>query len=99
MPCFRYRLILYCLFLLPLSYSKDMQEDKEPLFDTTKTLSISIAAMSGMIADMIFRTRFKRGEVISLGCSFLREHIFTCWYYRLASTNLWNWKYQCGPVF
>ena len=37
---------------LPLAYGKDMQEDKEPLFDTTKTLSISIAAMSGMIADM-----------------------------------------------
>ena len=37
---------------LPLAYGKDMQEDKEPLFDTQKTLSISIAAMSGMIADM-----------------------------------------------
>jgi len=37
---------------LPLAYGKDLQEDKEPLFDTTKTLSISIAAMSGMIADM-----------------------------------------------
>ena len=39
---------------LPLAYCKDMQEDKEPLFDTTKTLSISIAAMSGMIDDMSF---------------------------------------------
>lgn len=37
---------------LPLAYGKDMQEDKEPLFDTQKTLSISIAAMSGMVADM-----------------------------------------------
>ncbi len=37
---------------LPLAYSKDMQEDKEPLFDAAKTLSIIIAAMSGMIADM-----------------------------------------------
>ena len=37
---------------LPLAYSKDLQEDKEPLFDTQKSLSISVATMSGMIADM-----------------------------------------------
>jgi argininosuccinate lyase len=45
---------------LPLAYGKDMQEDKEPLFDTTKTLSISIAAMSGMIADMSINTAAMR---------------------------------------
>ncbi len=37
---------------LPLAYSKDLQEDKEPLFDTKKNLSVSIATMSEMIADM-----------------------------------------------
>ena len=37
---------------LPLAYSKDMQEDKEPVFDAVETLEIIIPAMSGMIADM-----------------------------------------------
>ncbi len=37
---------------LPLSYSKDMQEDKEPVFEAFDALSLSLAAMSGMIADL-----------------------------------------------
>lgn len=37
---------------LPLAYGKDMQEDKEPLFDALDTLSLSIAAMTGMIDDL-----------------------------------------------
>jgi len=37
---------------LPLAYSKDMQEDKEPLFDAVDTLGLCIAATAGMIADM-----------------------------------------------
>ena len=37
---------------LPLAYGKDMQEDKEPVFDAETHLSIAIAAMTGMISDM-----------------------------------------------
>ncbi|TDI63609.1 MAG: argininosuccinate lyase [Alphaproteobacteria bacterium] len=37
---------------LPLAYSKDMQEDKEAVFDAVKSLELSIAAMAGMIGDM-----------------------------------------------
>ena len=37
---------------LPLAYSKDMQEDKEPLFDALDTLSLSVAAMTGMVRGM-----------------------------------------------
>lgn len=37
---------------LPLAYSKDMQEDKVPVFAATDTLALSIAAMTGMIEDM-----------------------------------------------
>jgi argininosuccinate lyase len=37
---------------LPLAYSKDMQEDKEPLFDAADNLALAIAAMTGMITDM-----------------------------------------------
>lgn len=37
---------------LPLSYSKDMQEDKEGTFDALQTLSLCLAAMTGMIRDL-----------------------------------------------
>jgi argininosuccinate lyase len=37
---------------LPLAYSKDMQEDKEQVFDAADTLILSLAAMTGMVADM-----------------------------------------------
>jgi argininosuccinate lyase len=39
---------------LPLAYSKDMQEDKEPVFDAAEALSLSVAAMTGMIGDLQF---------------------------------------------
>ena len=37
---------------LPLAYSKDMQEDKEPAFDALPALSVALAAMTGMIGDI-----------------------------------------------
>ena len=37
---------------LPLTYSKDMQEDKEGAFDALQSLSLCIAAMTGMIRDL-----------------------------------------------
>jgi argininosuccinate lyase len=37
---------------LPLAYSKDMQEDKEPTFDALDSLSLAIAAMTGLVDDM-----------------------------------------------
>jgi argininosuccinate lyase len=37
---------------LPLAYSKDMQEDKEPVFDTADTFALLVAAMTGMVEDM-----------------------------------------------
>ena len=37
---------------LPLTYSKDMQEDKEGVFDAAETLELCLAAMTGMISDM-----------------------------------------------
>ncbi len=37
---------------LPLAYSKDMQEDKEGVFDALQTLSLCLAAMTGMVADL-----------------------------------------------
>jgi argininosuccinate lyase len=37
---------------LPLTYSKDMQEDKEQTFDALDNLALAIAAMAGMVRDM-----------------------------------------------
>jgi len=37
---------------LPLAYSKDMQEDKEAVFDAAGNLELAIRAMTGMVADL-----------------------------------------------
>ena len=37
---------------LPLTYGKDMQEDKEGLFDAAATLSLCLAATAGMVRDL-----------------------------------------------
>ena len=37
---------------LPMAYAKDMQEDKEPVFDAADTLGLAVAAMAGMVADL-----------------------------------------------
>lgn len=37
---------------LPLTYSKDMQEDKEQVFDAADNFLLSLAAMTGMVSDM-----------------------------------------------
>ncbi len=44
--------LLIMLKGLPLTYSKDMQEDKEPTFDALQNLSLVMAAMAGMIRDL-----------------------------------------------
>jgi argininosuccinate lyase len=40
---------------LPLAYSKDMQEDKEQVFDSAESLELALAAMEGMIRDLTVR--------------------------------------------
>jgi len=41
---------------LPLAYSKDMQDDKPPVFEAASLLALSIAAMTGMVSDTRFKT-------------------------------------------
>ena len=41
---------------LPLAYSKDMQDDKPPVFEAASLLTLSLAAMTAMVADSEFRT-------------------------------------------
>jgi len=46
---------------LPLAYSKDMQDDKPPVFEAHDLLGLSIAAMTGMVETVTFRTDRMRG--------------------------------------
>ena len=41
---------------LPLAYSKDMQDDKPPVFEAASLLTLCLAAMEGMVAGATFRT-------------------------------------------
>ena len=46
--------VLAMLKGLPLSYNRDLQEDKEPLFDAVEQVSLGLAAIDGMIATASF---------------------------------------------
>ena len=61
---------------LPLTFSKDMQEDKEATFDAIDTYSLIVAAMTGMIEDMTVN----RGEMLAS-----TEHGF------ITATDLADW--------
>ena len=39
---------------LPLAYDRDLQEDKEPLFDAFDTLSMALPAVQGLVATLAF---------------------------------------------
>jgi argininosuccinate lyase len=55
------------LHALPLTYNKDLQEDKEPLFDAVDTLELCLAAATGMIAGARFdRERMARAAADEL---------------------------------
>lgn len=41
---------------LPLAYNRDLQEDKEPLFDALDQVSLGLAALTGMLAELTFVT-------------------------------------------
>ncbi|GAB3715759.1 argininosuccinate lyase [Nocardiopsis nanhaiensis] len=41
---------------LPLAYNRDLQEDKEPVFDAVDSLHLLLPAMSGMVATLTFHT-------------------------------------------
>ncbi|MEO7744852.1 MAG: argininosuccinate lyase [Actinomycetota bacterium] len=41
---------------LPLAYNRDLQEDKEPVFDAVDTLEVLLPAVAGMVATLVFDT-------------------------------------------
>jgi argininosuccinate lyase len=48
--------LLATLKAQPLAYNRDLQEDKEPLFDSVDQLELLLPAMAGMLATLTFRT-------------------------------------------
>ncbi len=50
---------------LPMTYGKDMQEDKEVTFDAADSLSLCVAAMAGMVDDMEPRPDFMKAALVS----------------------------------
>jgi argininosuccinate lyase len=50
---------------LPLAYSKDMQDDKPPVFEAHDLIGLSIAAMTGMVETVTFRTDRMRALALS----------------------------------
>jgi argininosuccinate lyase len=48
--------LLATLKALPLAYNRDLQEDKEPVFDSVDTLEVLLPAFTGMVATLTFNT-------------------------------------------
>ena len=69
---------------LPLAYNKDMQEDKEPLFDTVKTLTNTFAVYTPMLASM---------KINDTNMQSATENDFS------NATNLANYLVQLGMPF
>ena len=60
--------LLSTLKALPLSYNRDLQEDKEPVFDIADSLLLILPAFTGMVATMEFNTA-RMEELSSAGYS------------------------------
>ncbi|WP_395658668.1 argininosuccinate lyase [Nocardioides sp.] len=48
--------LMATLKALPLAYNRDLQEDKEPVFDSVDTLEVLLPAFTGMVATLVFDT-------------------------------------------
>jgi argininosuccinate lyase len=69
--------LLVTLKGLPLAYNRDLQEDKEPLFDSVDQVLLALAALGGMIATATFdRDRMAAAaDVETIAATDLAEHL------------------------
>jgi argininosuccinate lyase len=80
---------------LPLTYSKDMQDDKEPVFEAADTLELSIAAMTGMISDLsVNAERMKE----SAGAGFTTATDIADWLVRAANVPFRQAHHITGQI-
>lgn len=73
--------LLIVLKGLPLAYGKDMQEDKEPVFDAADTLGLCLAAMSGMMQGCEFNVERMKADA---GRGFTTATDLADWLVRVA---------------
>lgn len=76
--------LLTALKGLPLTYNKDLQEDKEPLFDSVHTMAMTLAAVDGMLSTVTFETERMREAASSP---------------LVAATDLAEWMVERGTPF
>ena len=76
--------LLATLKALPLAYNRDLQEDKEPVFDSVQTLEVLLPAFTGMVATMQFDTA-RMAELAPQGFS--------------LATDVAEWLVKQGVVF
>ncbi len=69
---------------LPLAYNRDLQEDKEPLFDAVDQVSLALGALAGMIATATFDTERMAAAAASP---------------TMAATDLAEWLVAAGTPF
>jgi argininosuccinate lyase len=80
---------------LPLTYSKDMQEDKEVAFDALDALSLSLAAMTGMVEDLtVDRDRMKAAA----GAGFATATDVADWLVRMAGVPFRDAHHITGRI-
>ncbi|MEX2659463.1 MAG: argininosuccinate lyase [Acidimicrobiales bacterium] len=62
---------------LPLAYNRDLQEDKEPLFDAVEQVTLALAALGGLIATATMRTDVmeKAADGPTMAATDLAEHL------------------------
>ena len=62
---------------LPLAYNRDLQEDKEPLFDSVRTCALSLSALAGLMETVEFDTERMRAaaDAPALTATDLAEHL------------------------
>jgi argininosuccinate lyase len=73
--------LLVALKGLPMAYGKDMQEDKEPVFDATDTLRLCIAVMAGLMGDAEFNLERMKADA---GRGFTTATDLADWLVRVA---------------
>ncbi len=69
--------LLATLKALPLAYNRDLQEDKEPFFDSLDTVVLALAAMTGLLASSTFRldTMAAAADTPTSAATDLAEHL------------------------
>jgi argininosuccinate lyase len=80
---------------LPLTYGKDLQEDKEPVFDAAESLLISLTATTGMMRELAFQPKAMRA---ALNTGFPTATDLADWMVRVLSLPFREAHHATGAV-